>query len=219
MPAEAQVLYFHMVLRADDDGVVESYPLMKLLGSAPDSFKVLQVKGFIRQLNEDQVIVISDWLEHNVIRADRKVNSIYAHLLEKVAPDIPRIEPKPRSDVEDNSARVGGPSTGGISKVRLGKDKLNTPIAAIAAPFSLKEEIQKLYESDRRDLNLIGWYFEKRRVDIRDRGQFNSALKRHLRAAKELSPFTDEQLTKAWKYVASEYPEWTLETITKKLTK
>lgn len=124
MPAEAQVLYFHMVLRADDDGVVESYALMKLLGSAPDNFKVLAAKGFIRQLNEDQVIVITDWLEHNTIRADRKVNSIYTNLLVSVAPDIPRIVPKPRVDVEDNSKRVGGQSTDGISKVKLSKVKL-----------------------------------------------------------------------------------------------
>lgn len=123
MPAEAQLLYFHMILRADDDGVVEAYPLMKLLGSAPDVFKVLVIKGFIRQLNEDQVIVITDWLEHNVIRADRKVNSIYLHLLKEQAPDMQIIEPKPRSDVVDNSNRIGGQSTVSISQVKLSKDK------------------------------------------------------------------------------------------------
>ena len=41
MPSDSQPLYFHMILRADDDGIVESYPLIKLLGAAPDSFKVL----------------------------------------------------------------------------------------------------------------------------------------------------------------------------------
>jgi hypothetical protein len=41
MPSEAQNLYFHMVMRADDDGIVESYPLLKLLGLAPDNFKIL----------------------------------------------------------------------------------------------------------------------------------------------------------------------------------
>ncbi|MBL0320520.1 MAG: hypothetical protein IPP74_14690 [Alphaproteobacteria bacterium] len=121
MPSEAQLLYFHMVLRADDDGVVESYPLMKLLGSPSDVFKVLVAKGFVRQLNEDQVIVITDWLEHNTIRADRKIDSIYKNLLVEVAPDIPLIEAKPRSDVEDNSRRLGGQSTDGLSQVKLGQ--------------------------------------------------------------------------------------------------
>lgn len=120
MPADSQLLYFHMVLRADDDGIVESYPLMKLLGSPPDAFSVLIAKGLILQLNTDQVVVVTDWLEHNVIRADRKVDSIYKHLL---PPEQKTIEAKPRSDVVDNSRRVGGPSTDGIGKVRLGKGR------------------------------------------------------------------------------------------------
>ena len=93
MPSESQLLYFHMILRADDDGIVESYPLMKLLGVAPDSFKVLSAKGFIKQLNEDQVVVITDWLEHNVIRADRKVDSIYLPLLNEKFPEMKVVEP------------------------------------------------------------------------------------------------------------------------------
>ena len=132
MPAESQLLYFHMILRADDDGVVEAYPLMKLLGSAPDVFKVLIAKGFIRQLNEDQVVVIPDWLEHNTIRADRKVNSIYYNLLKENYPDLRLIESKPRSDVEDNSRRlqVDGPRTAEVklSKVKIREDNTNTSI-------------------------------------------------------------------------------------------
>jgi len=125
MPEGAQLLYFHMVQRSDDDGVVEVYPLMKLLGTAPDNFKVLILKGYVRQLNEDQVTVIEDWLEHNKIRADRKVDSIYKKLLLEVVPTIKLIEAKPRSDVLDNSRRIGGQSTDGLSKDKLSKDKLS----------------------------------------------------------------------------------------------
>lgn len=122
MPMESQLLYFHMVLRADDDGVVESYPIMRLLGFAPDNFKVLVAKNFIQILNEDQVILILDWLEHNKIRADRKTDSIYKALIPK---NVETIDPKPRSDVKDNSQRLGGPSTVSISKVKLSKVKLS----------------------------------------------------------------------------------------------
>ena len=124
MPAESQLLYFHMVLRSDDDGIVEAYPLMKLLGTPPDNMKVLLAKGMIKQLNEDQVVVITDWNEHNLIRADRKVNSIYLPLLLEKYPELPFVAPKPRSDVEDNSRRLGGLSTDGISKVKLSKDNI-----------------------------------------------------------------------------------------------
>ena len=157
MPAESQLLYFHMVLRADDDGIVESYPLIRLLGMAPDNFKVLVAKGFIKPLNEDQVIVIKDWLEHNTIRADRKVDSIYKHLLLEKAPEIKVIEPKPRSDVEDNSRRTGGgQSTDGISKVRLGQVKISkdntTSDPRIAEVIQLFKDINPSYK---------GWFGNK----------------------------------------------------------
>jgi hypothetical protein len=125
-----------MVQRSDDDGVVEAYPLLKLLGLASDNFKLLIAKGYIEQLNEDQVIIIMDWAEHNTIRADRKVDSIHKKLLLSRFPSISLIIAKPRSDVEDNSRRiVGGQSTDAIGKVRLGKedevDKSTSPLSEV----------------------------------------------------------------------------------------
>lgn len=143
MPIESQLLYFHLNLHADDDGIAEAYPIMKLLGVSPDSFKVLLAKNYIQQLNEDQVVVISDWLEHNVIRADRKVDSIYKHLLPEY---IETIEAKPRSDVKDNSKRLGGQSTDGIGKDRLGKDRLEQPTKAKTKFSQEGAEIIKLFE-------------------------------------------------------------------------
>lgn len=121
MPEGAQLLYFHMVQRADDDGIVESYPIIKLLGTAPDNLRILLAKAFIKQLNEDQVVVIPDWLEHNTIRADRKVDSIYKPLLIATYPEIKLIEAKPRTDVKDNSRRVDSPRSaeGKLSKGKL----------------------------------------------------------------------------------------------------
>ncbi len=121
MPLEAQALYFHSVLNADDDGVVEIYPLTKLLTTAPDVLKILIAKNFLTILNEDQVMLVNNWLEHNKIRSDRKIDSIYKSLIPK---EVELLEPKPRSDVQDNSQRLGGQSTDGISKDRLGKDRL-----------------------------------------------------------------------------------------------
>jgi len=146
MPSEAQNLYFHMVMRADDDGVVESYPLLKLLGMAPDNFKILVAKHFIEQLNEDQVVVVTEWLEHNYIRADRKVDSIYKHLLPE---NIKIIIAKPRSDVEDNSKRLAGPSTDGISKVRL--SKVNIPASQELLKVNTKDMKKNTFGGYRED--------------------------------------------------------------------
>jgi len=125
MPTEAQNIYFHMLTEADDDGIVESYPLIKMLGLPPDNMKILFARGFIKPINNDEVIVITDWLEHNTIRPDRKRNSIYLPLMTKMYPELPFIEAKPRSDVNDNSNRVGGLSTVSVSKDKIRQDKLS----------------------------------------------------------------------------------------------
>lgn len=88
-----------------------------------------------------------------------------------------------------------------------------------SAPFSLKEEIKKLEGNPRRDLNIIALYFEERSPDLKSKPQFVVALKRHLRAAKNLVPFTDNQILNAVPRAKKITPDWTLETLEKILTK
>jgi hypothetical protein len=56
-----------LALHADDDGVVESFPVMRTTGAAQDDLKILLAKKFIRQLNDDLVVFVTDWREHNFI--------------------------------------------------------------------------------------------------------------------------------------------------------
>ena len=87
MPSTSQNLYFHLIIHADDDGIVEALPVLNLIRANEDDLRVLHSKGFITILNEDLVSFINDWLEHNKIRLDRKVDSIYLSLLLSVVPD------------------------------------------------------------------------------------------------------------------------------------
>ena len=145
MPEGAQLLYFHLCMRADDDGVVEAFPVLKMLGTAPDNYRILMAREFIKQLNDDQVSVVLDWMEHNVIRADRKVDSIYKELLKQGAPGLPLLEAKPRSDVDDNSRRIGGQSTDRLGKDRLGKDRLENTDHSIDYLKSIpKDDLKEL---------------------------------------------------------------------------
>lgn len=47
------------------------------------------------------VCYIVDWLQHNTIRDDRKIDSIYQSLLLSVMPEAKLLESKPRSDVKN----------------------------------------------------------------------------------------------------------------------
>lgn len=129
MPIDAQNLYFHLGLRADDDGIVEAFSVMRLIGSNEDNLKLLHLKEFVHILNEDLVTYITDWREHNTIRADRKIDSIYKDLLVKILPQTQLLESKERADrkkeVWDDIGTSQGRPKDGISKVKLSKDKIS----------------------------------------------------------------------------------------------
>lgn len=118
---DAQVLYFHLCLNADDDGAVEGYPVRRSLGIEEDAYANLVGRGFVTVLDEDnEVLYINDWVEHNKIRADRIQTSVYRDLI-KSKIGVALIEPKQRSDIKgtrtiiDVSAgrELDGPSTDG----------------------------------------------------------------------------------------------------------
>lgn len=129
MPVSTQCLYFHLGLHADDDGVVEAYTIMNVVGATEDDLKILVAKNFVNVLNEDLVTYITDWRENNKIRADRKVDSIYKDLLIQVIPDIEILGKKPRADrppkISENNGTSQGQPMDGIGKVRLGKDSID----------------------------------------------------------------------------------------------
>jgi len=71
MPASAQALYFHLNMRADDDGFVNNPKrIQRYVGASEDDLKLLIVKRFILTF-ESGVIVIKHWRMHNALRKDR----------------------------------------------------------------------------------------------------------------------------------------------------
>ena len=71
MPMTSQLLYFHLSMRADDEGFVGNPKrVIKMIGSSEDDFKVLIAKRFLLTF-ESGVVVIKHWLIHNTIRMDR----------------------------------------------------------------------------------------------------------------------------------------------------
>ena len=109
MPQSSQNLYFHLVVNADDDGVVEAYTVLKLINANEDDLRVLVAKEFVIILNEDLVSFICHWRDMNKLQADRKVDSVYKELLLSVNPGIEILEKKQRSDVKGSNK--SGPST------------------------------------------------------------------------------------------------------------
>lgn len=71
MPQSTQNLYFHLGMRADDEGFVGNINrIMKMLGSSEDDKRVLIGKRFIIEF-ESGVIVIKHWKMNNYLQNDR----------------------------------------------------------------------------------------------------------------------------------------------------
>lgn len=78
MPLSAQCLYFHLNMRADDDGFVSNpRRIARLINASDDDLRLLVVKRFILVMNEEGVIVIKHWRMHNTIRKDRYIPTVY----------------------------------------------------------------------------------------------------------------------------------------------
>ena len=67
MPVSSQCLYFHLVARADDDGIVEAFSVMNMCNLNEDDLRILHAKGFVYILNEDLVTFIRNWREMNIL--------------------------------------------------------------------------------------------------------------------------------------------------------
>lgn len=77
MPLSSQVLYFHLSMRADDDGFINNpKKIQRMIGCNDDDLKLLIAKRFIIPFDSG-VCVIKHWLVHNLIRKDRYKETVY----------------------------------------------------------------------------------------------------------------------------------------------
>ncbi len=145
MPLSTQALYFHFVMRADDEGFVDnSKRIMKLINAQEDDLKVLTAKRFILTF-ESGIVVIKHWLIHNTIRMDRFNKTVYTDEKEQLTL-------KENKSYTDNVIPSGNQmATNGLhklSKVKLSKVKSTSAKSRRSVKFSSKDykEIISSYE-------------------------------------------------------------------------
>ena len=146
MPLSTQVLYFHLAMRADDEGFINNpKKIQRMIGASEDDLKLLFAKKFVIPF-ESGVVVIKHWRIHNYIRADRLIRTVYkderdllsvkengAYTMSDTCQTLDgQVTVKCQSSdgqVTDNcpqNVRIGKDRLGkdSIGKVRSGKDRL-----------------------------------------------------------------------------------------------
>lgn len=81
MPLSAQALYFHLGMRADDDGFIGNpKSIQRLAGASQEDLMLLITKRFLIAF-DNGVIAIKHWRMNNYIQKDRKKDTVYLELL------------------------------------------------------------------------------------------------------------------------------------------
>lgn len=117
MPPSTQALYFHLGMRADDDGFVSSpKKIMSMIGCNADDIKLLIAKNFIIPF-ENGVCVIKDWNVNNYIQKDRYKETIYLNEFRLLKSDKNGVYQLSDTECIQNVYNLD-------TQVRLGKDSI-----------------------------------------------------------------------------------------------
>ena len=148
MPVTSQLLYFHLSMRADDDGFVNKpKSLMRMVGCHDDDLKLLFVKKFLIPF-ESGVVVIKHWKIHNYIRKDTYTETKYKEekaTLELDENSAYRLTEDSPLQLRDDS--VTSPSTQvRIGQERVGKDSIGEDIEEAQPPKTTRHKYG-LYEN------------------------------------------------------------------------
>ena len=121
MPVTSRLLYYDLGMAADDDGCVEAFAVMRMTGATEDDLKVLVSKGFVRVLNEDLVVYITDWQANNQIRKDRYHEGRYKGLIDCEVGSLPDNQVTTEWQPRVNQAGVDPATEVRLGKVSIGK--------------------------------------------------------------------------------------------------
>jgi hypothetical protein len=125
MPLSTQALYFHLSMRADDDGFINNpKKIMRMIGASEDDYRVLCLKNFVIPF-ESGIVVIKHWKIHNYIQKDRYKPTVYA-------------EEKASLDTKDNGAYTQCIQDGHSleTQVSIGKSKVRDRLVEVSASVS-----------------------------------------------------------------------------------
>lgn len=86
--------------------------------------------------------------------------------------------------------------------------------------YNFDEYLKSMEDNPARHIQVIAFYFKKKKLRFKTLQEVQSAIRRHLRAAREVANFDDDAIVNAYKKADREYPNlYTVETLLKVLTR
>lgn len=167
MPLSTQALYFHLSMRADDDGFINNAKkIQRMLGCTDDDLKILLAKNFIIPF-ETGVCVIKHWKIHNLIQKDRYKPTVYVEHKERLSLKNNNVYTMETLCIQDVSKVEPQVSIGKVSQVNISHEgfadfyksypKKKSPGDAEKAWNSLKPDLQSVLSALEWQKKTIDW--------------------------------------------------------------
>ena len=162
MPSSTQALYFHLGMRADDDGFISSPKrITKTVNCSEDDLKLLIAKRYLIPF-ESGVVVISDWKINNWIRSDRKQSTRYKYekslldinnyayvLTTKKQPSVNQVSTECHTQDSIGKDSIGKES-GEVQKKKTSEETINSTINSYTDNPELKQALNDFIEMRKR---------------------------------------------------------------------
>ncbi|MGN0600150.1 MAG: replisome organizer [Oscillospiraceae bacterium] len=115
MPLSTQALYFHLSMRADDDGFINNpKKIQRMICAADEDLRMLISKQYVIPF-ESGIVVIKHWKIHNYIQGDRYKATIHKQELEQLDVDENKAYTLCIQNVSNMDTQIS------IDKIRLDK--------------------------------------------------------------------------------------------------
>lgn len=135
MPLSTQALYFHLSMRADDDGFLNNAKkIQKIIGASDDDLKLLIIKRFVIAF-DDGIIVVKHWRMNNYLRKDRYTPTVYQEEFKMLGiKDNGAYTLLDTAGIPDGNQCVTRLPQVSIGKDSIDKDSINTICQELEAP-------------------------------------------------------------------------------------
>jgi len=227
MSQTAQLLYFHLAMRTDDDGFIGNpKKIMRMIGSSDDDLKILLTKNFIIGFQSGVIVIKhhrmnNNWDSHNCKRTQYldefsglfiKENGAYTLDNKQGLPVQTEIRLKSDGNQSLEENRIE-------EKKTYKKDITTKVVGESSEEFNYADYLNTMKEDSNKAIQLIRVFFMEKKLKFKTKKEVQFAITRNIKEANTLmKTFEIDDVIEAIEFVKDKYPDiWTLETLSKYL--
>lgn len=135
LPVTAQNLMTFLILDSDNDGIVEAYGVMRMIGAADDDLRVLVEREMVYVLDDEWITYIRNFQNYNKLDPRNFQPSKHRQLLIQVHPELEKILIQPQKRTRSQGIPWDSSGTHGEGKRKEEKRKESLSTSMLRADY------------------------------------------------------------------------------------